>query len=396
MLGQQPEIARIPADDHSALLSLITQHTLPSVAEAHSLTVVTRMRMLGIPLDIRDYHAQMMIHLGTLNRAKMLAALEKMTQEEGIRPDVTCFNLVMALFARLGDLDALTDMWMRCLSAHPASRLVNADAWAIMIDGYARAGDFEGAERLYEHYKALAGARGPEPLSALPNGPFGSEAAPVNALQVKSRVVHEAFIRALGLTGRLDDAKALFQQLLDQAQDPVHGNPHTVDEHLYDAIIEACQACGDLAGAETYWKGVLSLCDSWRLDTSPSLPSLPSFIHISKESDEPSERYNKNSHSNADGKTKTVQHYWGTPRPLSATYARMINLYTRATRVHDAMLLFNEQLQAMQPNAQTYEEIIRMQLRIGNERLAVRLFDKMVWRGYRPSVDLVLVMPTRK
>ncbi|KAH6591358.1 hypothetical protein BASA50_008714 [Batrachochytrium salamandrivorans] len=406
------ELKKLHADDHSTLLALLTSHTHPTLGEAHALTVVHRMRDYEMALDIRDYHSLLRIHLATNNEPKMVHLIKTMHHMDGIMPDIKCYNLLMALYAKSSParLDMLTTTWIECMRQMPWARMVNMDGWALLIDGYARGGDVAGAERMYRHLLDKVGAVA---------DPLGRDDYN-DKLMLVPRIVHEAAIRMFGLAGRLDHAETLFAAVLRQVGPSQHLSrdhhgdaPHGADEHLYDAVIEACQACGNMDAARKYMKMLLDMCDEWDdkafgkvhryRERHGSFGSVFSSVGQLKASGS-NGRYTRR-----DG-TPLIPLGWkhGHYHLLMELYTHRVTEYQPKWRAHPLMVTFermismaaqtNDTLLACQylcmhilhctPEASSFEKVIHMYLVAGNTVAASQVYQVMLDLGFRPSVDI--------
>ncbi|KAJ8324620.1 hypothetical protein O5D80_006866 [Batrachochytrium dendrobatidis] len=381
-------------EDHSTLLGLLTAHTHSTIAEAHSVTVIFRMREHDIHLDIRDYHNLMRIYLANNNEAKMLDAMKTMQKVDGVQPDLICYNLLMALYAKSipRRLDMLTNTWIESLRQMPWARLANMDGWAILIDGYARGGDVEGAEKMYEHVKSKAESAGME--------------IPAH--------VHEAAIRMYGLAGKLTDASRVFDFVLRRegpsTQSKTVGSAYQgVNEHLYDAMIEACQACNNLGLATMYFKQVMDMCDQWDEWWTASYLNRHSLItrgvlSLPIKLTPVYDRFKRRDGSNfiSDNENRghlclLIELYQNQskenfPRnrayPLSITFDRMICL---AAQANDSRLAFEYlcmHIAHNKPEDISFEYVIRMYIRMGNIDAAHQVYRAMAYFGFRPSVEI--------
>nr|KAJ3420655.1 hypothetical protein HK105_005415 [Polyrhizophydium stewartii] len=427
-----PMPAGLSHDEHSAMLVFLTKQPLPSVAQNQAPTVIAKMREDGHDLDIRNYHSLLTIYLANLNEDKMLETMQQMAKRSRAKPtrsgseksqidgaarhhghlriDVTSFNLLMMLYARLGKLEKLMQTWVQCIEMHPASRYVNMDAWAIMIDAYARKGDTQGAMRLYQALKSK--------LDEMPH------------LKVPS-AIHSAVIRMHGFRKDLDAVVSYFESIRagssPAATDTmIDGDssfvPESIarlqpDQYVYDAIIEACEAAGDLPRAEQYWAELLELCSSWELAgrgqvavswraTPPELDSWRRLkissqdLEILKGAVTTTARSNTQMYFMSRNRTRqraALQSAFGPDvpfvcdgrpgtYPLQSTFTRMIRMYARAGLRDKAHATLAMTARTASPERLAVEEVVMMNIRLGDNVLALALYDLLTLRGFRPSI----------
>ena len=338
-LMQSDHAHRIGADEHSTVLSLLPKLTIPSLAQAHSKTVVYHMRQEGIRLDIRDYHILLHINLMVGDRPAMERLMLQMTDIDDVTPDVKCYNLMMAINVRLGDLQSLEKVWVDLLQIIPASRLLNHDGWALLVEGYGTAGVLHKAQTAYMMYLDTINHR---------NSPFHLDAL-TNEVSADP-VVLEALIRAHGLNKSLQKAKTLFEE---------RRNSHPVDEHAFDSIIEACEVNSDLKSANLYWESLLCYCESLKVGTDTSL--------MDEVTIRGSEVYR--------GKHRP-------PHPLPITIARLVRLNARLGRKDDAIRIFTHFDKIVVQTADSFEDIVWLFIKDRKYNEAQQVVKLMVKRGY--------------
>eukprot|EP00842_Homolaphlyctis_polyrhiza_P000277 jgi/Hompol1/124/HPOL_005236-RA len=233
-----------------------------------------------------------------------------------------------------------------------------------------------------------------------------------------------ALIRAYGINGKLKDAMDLFASLferstaatasrfpsnsIDKAEyacallDNFDDSP--LDEHLFDAIIEACQASRNIPAAEHYWEMLLDHCRSWDQlfggNPSTQFVSARDSVDAFQDLNSPASNQQHSINSSDSDKhlpanTMRLPDSPSRAHPLSSTYARMIDLYAHSNIPAHASIaaeLLEYNIIVTPPTAKAFEDVIRMHIRRENLTAAQRLYMRMVAKGYRPSMDIAVTI----
>lgn len=111
-----------------------------------------RCSRFGTPTDVRDVRPLLIVHSRRAETHKVCMQFDRLSQEFGIEPDVHCWNIVIAAYARAGDVGGALDWFTKLLDSK-----VRPDSYsfATMMNMYANRGDLEAVEELLQQSKSV-------------------------------------------------------------------------------------------------------------------------------------------------------------------------------------------------------------------------------------------------
>ncbi|KAI9203903.1 uncharacterized protein BJ171DRAFT_508633 [Polychytrium aggregatum] len=215
----------LSADDHTTLLGYLTRHSRPRLAAIQADRAFATLCQYHRP-DIRDHNYVLMCHLRNQNDLPRLAGAFRKIYEHGNKPNSRSFALLMQSLVHDGQLEAAHSLWHEMWSELPCSE-AQPDHWAIMIAGYAKAGNRKAVEDLQRQFARLRS----DPAS----------------------VVQDATIRAYGYLGDHAASEELFSSLAKSSSDPAL-QPRL---ESYDAIIHSALLNNKPEVAESHFAALI-------------------------------------------------------------------------------------------------------------------------------------------
>ncbi|KAI4125064.1 MAG: hypothetical protein LQ347_005502 [Umbilicaria vellea] len=111
-----------------------------------------RCSRFGTPTDVRDVRPLLIVHSRRAETHEVCKQFDRLSQDFGIEPDVHCWNIVIAAYARSGDVEGALDWFTKLLDSK-----VRPDSYSFgtMMNMYANRGDLEAVEELLEQSKSV-------------------------------------------------------------------------------------------------------------------------------------------------------------------------------------------------------------------------------------------------
>jgi hypothetical protein len=233
---------QLSGEDHSRMLGFLAQHRIPSHAAQFASNVIHHLGNHGI--NMRDHRMYMTILLRANEHYKLLDYLETMRYQFKEKPDIRCYNILMASFMQNKMYQNVIDTWQNCVTAWPGSKYVNLDGWAFLLEAHGHLKDVKSVVQLYNHLDS-------------------------NANVSHNSQIQEARIRAFGLCNLINEAIYVFEVKVQVCKDPLD---------MYDAIMEACVNSNQDDLLEFYWLRTMEYCNSRNniLDIETSVNQKPS------------------------------------------------------------------------------------------------------------------------
>ncbi|KAJ3275095.1 hypothetical protein HDV01_001234 [Terramyces sp. JEL0728] len=205
--------------EHSQILSFLTEHIQPHLANNYSLFIQDQINPKKI-----DHHNFMAIYLRDGDHARLVEYFESIRLY--MKPSIRCFNILMASFLYQQEYDQVIQVWKECCSVWKGSKYINVDGWCFIVEAYGKA---KLDNQVQEIYKVL-NERGICKYFLILDGE-------------NIELLNSAFIRAFGI----EKAKEVFES-----------SPKTMQ--VYDAMIEkAIEAHKD---PTAYYNQLLAYCES--------------------------------------------------------------------------------------------------------------------------------------
>jgi hypothetical protein len=249
-LYQQGRIAELEAEDHTSMLISLANHRVPRDASKPAEKVINNMVEHGIVLDMRDHHTILTIYLRAQEFGRMESHFDSMRNYFNITPDVRCFNLMLAAYSMQNNHEKVMATWQACNNTWPASKYLNMDGWAFLIDSYGTVGNLSMCEQIFQRLQQrLEGSQ----------------------VQI-SPSIHEARIRAAGYCQNLSIASEIFESQVSAGLN--------LDQNfgLFDAMIDAAARCDEPGRMDALLQKLLDHCS--QIDSKIGMPQRTLRINL--------------------------------------------------------------------------------------------------------------------
>ncbi|KAJ3232723.1 hypothetical protein HDU81_002773 [Chytriomyces hyalinus] len=365
--------ANLPPLVHSAVLSSLVQHLIPSVAVVHAEMVIMNLKSARIPMSLADYNNLITIYMrnGDLrslmdtfqslldntypalrNRVSAipvpahLASLPLATPPRKITPNTRSFHLVLTAYANAGRVSETAAILEQMHAFHPTAATADPVSLSIMISAHANS-----SRRSAEDLKAIRHILD----SSAARSQYG----------FTDRRILDAAVRGLGLCGDFEGAKELFE-----SYESKYGVAEYSLESI-DAMMAVCEVHGDLEMGE----GLLA-----------------DFFNIRRRKDSGSMSPSTGTTNNQQLSKKRIF-----VMPLLSTVKALMKLNLAAGNSVRVLDLFHRALRDTQlPDRESYEIVIRCYLNDGHLDEAERFFEKMHERGHKVNQELLEAMETAR
>ena len=128
-LYDQGQINILSHEDHTQMLTLMVMHKNFEMASNYVGNIVENMINNNHKLDVRDHYLCLAVYLKARKYQLVIEHFDSMKPIYHIKPSTACFNLKMAAYCYLGDIDGLVITWKEFVTEYPYLRHLNQEGY---------------------------------------------------------------------------------------------------------------------------------------------------------------------------------------------------------------------------------------------------------------------------
>jgi pentatricopeptide repeat protein len=229
-------------EHHTQMLTLMVMHKNFEMASNYVGNIIENMINSNYKMDIKDHYLCLAVYLKARKYHFVIDHFDSIKPIYHLKPSTACYNLKMAAFCYLNDLDGLVATWKEFVTEYPYLRHINQEGYAFLIEGLGRAGRIDEA---VQHYQQISSKFPPSKSNDIPKIPL-------------SNAVHIAMIRAYGYAGNSELAITVFNEFLLNQQEMSQELIYS-----YDAIIQSLFDSNSPEKALGFYSRISEICRAY-------------------------------------------------------------------------------------------------------------------------------------
>ncbi|KAJ3360114.1 hypothetical protein HDU91_004704 [Kappamyces sp. JEL0680] len=351
-LYETKQMAELEAEDHTAMLGILALNRNPWLSAKFVANVIGNMTSNGHRLDMRDHHLVLCIYYRSHQFDLMHSYFDRMRNTYLVKPSIKAFNFIMGAYTQQNNVAGVVATWKSMVSAWPAAKYVNQEAWAFLILAHAKAGKPQEAEKSFLLISRKVAEMG-------------------SGKKVDAGVV-DAMVSAYIMASKLDQARALFDSLgytPGGLAEAVAASSRSQDWYRnllvsFDSIIQSLFDAGEIELAFQYFDRLEGMCSA--VDAVNGLSETSRGIEIFE-----SPQYTKRQF------------------PLPSTVDRIIAYYSSQHDPEMVVSVHKTYATAVRLSPSSNEHAVWAYLDLEQTAAAVQLFDRMLEQYQSPPPELI-------